>query len=1125
MDNDLTDVEKKMLEEKSYPERDDADFQLKIYQKAEFFANAKLPRPEFKDYIDLQKYRFDKCGNKKFEFNDHQKFLANFINPNTPYNGLLLFHGTGTGKTGGSIAILKTFFPMVEKYRVPIHVLVPGSLTKENYLDELYNFIGDDFQIEAEDPTIIITPEEQERRRKNFMIIIKQYVRIMSHAGFYKKVLGEKIRDKSDSGSKYRKNESGEFERDVSIDQIHHLNNTILIIDEAHALIENNHSEAIKKIMRDSHNLKLVLMTATPMKDDAPEIVGLINYLRPSGQKMEKSKVFMIDEETQTYKFRPDGKEYFRNMIRGYVSFVRGNDPATFAKRNEMGVVPPGLSFTRLTRCKMLPFQMKAYEAVMNIEDNLGRKSGALSNFVFPGIQKGTKDVIEPYYGIDGMNDVRNQLKSNRQVLCKLIAEQLLNKHEIKNPDQLMYLKQDRYISGMIFEEEYLKYFSIKFYTALRNINNRIGNKVSKIFVYSNLVRIGIALFREVLLMNGYIEYDGINTANAITKETRCYACNKRYGNHEHENHKFYPATFMVVVGKLDEGTESNVIPDTQAEIIRRVFNSKDNLDGRIIKLILGSPVIAEGVTLEGIQEVALLDGYYNLGRTDQAIGRAIRFCKHYLLSTPENPYPTVDVYKYVAMYKENELSYEEKKYLLAELKYKLVKETEKIMMEEAIDCPNNYPENVFSEELKKYADCGQKGTEPCPAVCGYQSCDFKCSDKTLNRKYYDEKRHIYKRLKKDEFDFSTFSPELAREEIDQCKSNIKDLFRLSSFYTLNEIIEYVKNQFPEEKRDLFDNYFVYRALDELIPISVNDFNNFHDTFLDKYNNQGYVIYRDPYYLFQPFNESETLPMVYRRLYIPVLQSTIGLKEYLHSDPKYNEYKNKLILDERGEETAEKWPELKTGKVVSYDFQTNRDYYEKRKENDWVGIIDRESTKRKTKTIVEVQDVFKIRSKRPPAPKKKRAVGLPSYKGAVCEVSKEKEYLLDVLRSIGIKLNDEIRLQGRDIICQLIKDRLYALEKYSPGSEKITYLIVPANHPTIPFPLNLDDRVDDIVKTIRDQTKLAIKPKIEKKKIGTENDLVLNTYTIIIPELKGYDEFMTNLGFVQENGNWILTLE
>jgi len=1123
--NTLNPLEKKMLEQKSYPDKNNPRFQEIIFKKTEFFANAKIPLPKFETYDDLAQYRFSKCGKPKFEFNEHQKFLANFINPDTPYNGILICHGTGTGKTASSIAILKTFFPQVEKYHVPIHVVVPGTITRENYAEELYKFIGDEFQVDVPDPTIIMTEEEKDQRKKDFMIIIRQYVRIMSHASFYKKVLGEKIRDTSDSGSKYRKTDTGDYERDVSIDQILSLDNTLLIIDEVHRMIENMHGEAIVKIINSSHNLKTVFMSATPMKDVAPEIVGLINYLRPKNQKIEKSKAFVIDETSGLYKFKPGGKDYLRKMVRGYVSYLRGNDPITFARRNEVGEIPPGLSFTRVTRCQMLPFQLSAYNEVSQIEDNLDRHSSAVANFVFPGLKKGTKDVLHAFYGISGLNDVRNQMKNNHHVICQLVADTILKEYNIKNVDQIIDFKDEKTITGLMFQEPYLKYFSIKFYYALLEINSRINDKKCKIFCYSNLVKVGVALFKEVLLMNGYLEYDENPAVYNISKTTRCYACDHRKDDHAGQNHTFHPATFMVVVGKLEEDTSA--ISDTQSEIIRRVFNSKDNLYGKDLKIIVGSQVMNEGITLSEVGLGIPLDPYFNLSKTEQAVGRTIRFCKHYLLYSPENPYPSVDIYKFVVIANKNELSSEERMYQRAEEKFKLVMETMTILKEEAIDCPNNYPENVFTDELEKYANCGDEGKEPCPAVCGYQSCDFQCADKTLNAKYYDADRHIYRRLKKNEFDHSTFSVELAREEIDDSKNKIKDLFKLSHFYTLDEIIDYVKNKFPEEKQDLFDNYFVYRALDELIPINTNDFNNFHDTFLDKYNNQGYIIYRHPYYIFQQFNKPETLPMIYRRLYRPDLQYSIGLKDYLDTDPDYSKFKDRLVLDDKNDELTKL-----TGtdtqvrdQISNYDFNSNRDYYEKRKEFAYVGVIDRESSHRKTKTILEIKDVFKIRQKRPPVPKKKREIGLPSYKGAVCEVSKDKNVLIDILKSIGVKPSE--KSGDRSEICQDIKNRLFELEKYSPGSEKITYLIIPSNHPTIPFPLNLDDRVEYILKQIKDETKLAISPKIDKKKVGVSHDLILNNYTITIknPDLSKYTKLMTDLGGVlNSNKEWIIKL-
>ena len=45
------------------------------------------------------------CSFREFELNPHQKIIRNFMSNETPYNGLLLFHGLGTGKTCSSIQV------------------------------------------------------------------------------------------------------------------------------------------------------------------------------------------------------------------------------------------------------------------------------------------------------------------------------------------------------------------------------------------------------------------------------------------------------------------------------------------------------------------------------------------------------------------------------------------------------------------------------------------------------------------------------------------------------------------------------------------------------------------------------------------------------------------------------------------------------------------------------------------------------------------------------------------------------------------------------------------------------------------------------------------------------------
>ena len=78
----------------------------------------------------------------KLKLYTHQSFLSNFINPSTPYKGLLIFHGVGTGKTGTAISIAENFKDIVKKYNAKINILVTGPLLKENWKNEIVKFTG-----------------------------------------------------------------------------------------------------------------------------------------------------------------------------------------------------------------------------------------------------------------------------------------------------------------------------------------------------------------------------------------------------------------------------------------------------------------------------------------------------------------------------------------------------------------------------------------------------------------------------------------------------------------------------------------------------------------------------------------------------------------------------------------------------------------------------------------------------------------------------------------------------------------------------------------------------------------------------------------------------------------------
>jgi len=1051
----------KLVKDYSYPNPTDPELLTKIFKKREFYYHKVPDRPKMETYEEIEKYRDKNCKEGDVVPREQQAIVPNFISTNTPYTGLILMHGTGSGKTGSAILIAEQFKEQIKKYGTKIFVIVPGPNTRDNFKNEILTWTGETY-LKNKNILNQMTKMERDREYKIALYAASQYYKIMSYKTFYKKVLGEKIVEKKLVGdnkikNSYKKNTEGDFERELVVDRINNMDNSLLIVDEAHNLSGNEYGEALKKIIKNSQNLRVVLLTATPMINLADEIVDLLNFIRPENDQIPRDKIFTGNKNYQM-KLKPGGLDYLREKAKGYISFYRGNIPYTFAKRVEKGKVPEGLLFTPVIKCFMNEFQYKVYlKTEENLDDTLDRTSSAAANFVFPGMND-DKNNVEGYFSTEGLNTVLQQLNSDGNKLRGLINKYILNNQLSRvEEENFMIESEDKNITGNILKLEYLKYFSIKFYKIIKRLNKLIDSRKgpSTAFVYSNLVRAGgMELFAETLRKNGYLEYSEDTKSYDIKDDTIDYKTGKTFADYKKEKRTdFKPAVFILITGSADETGED--ISEVKQKIIKDVFNNADNIDGKNIKLCLGSRVMNEGVTLKNCSEVHILDVFYNLPKVEQVIGRAIRMCVHKDSINDNNRFPKVRVYRYVVA-KKGGLTTDELLYKKAEEKYLLVKEVERGLKESAIDCPLLLNANVFPEEVEKYKGCVEPTMENikakkkiCPALCDFKECPLKCNEEKLNEKFFDKKSGNFKSLQNNEIDYNTFNDELARFEINSVKSKIKDLFRFKHVYLYDEIIKEIKSSFLPHQSGLFDTYFLDQGLEEMMPKSENDFNNFKDTVFDKYNRPGYLLQKNKYYLFQPFNENDDVPMYYRETINIENTNQVSLKNFVKQ--KYGDIKSKLPEANKEEKTSSK-------KTEGYDFESVIDYYDSRDENFVVGIID----KNYNKLISTDLDLFKIRAPIGLSKDKKRGTGIPTLKGAVCATSKDKDYLMRLIKKIPDINKDEINRINkltREDICNEMKNKLLFLEKYSVNADKITYVMIPKNHPSFPFPFNLDDRV------------------------------------------------------------------
>ena len=160
---------------------------------------------------------------------------------------------------------------------------------------------------------------------------------------------------------------------------------------------------------------------------------------------------------------------------------------------------------------------------------------------------------------------------------------------------------------GKALDYDSLKTYSVKFYKIMKKIKSCKGT----VFVYSNFKEFGgLKSFIKVLEYHKY----------------------KDFADHGVGKYRF-------AVWSGDETHEKK-------ELLKDYFNKKDNQDGHMIKVLLGSPSIKEGVSLLRVKQVHILEPYWNMSRLEQVIGRAVRFCSHKDVPYAER---NVEVYIYIA--------------------------------------------------------------------------------------------------------------------------------------------------------------------------------------------------------------------------------------------------------------------------------------------------------------------------------------------------------------------------------------------------------------------------------------------------------------------------------------------
>ena len=298
----------------------------------------------------------DKRSTEEFEILTHQRVVRDYLNLYSPYRGLIIYHGLGSGKTCTSIAVAEGM-----KSEKQIIVMTPASL-KSNFFSELKK-CGDDIYrknqkwikvqvTEKKDASQIkkiigldeeyilengvwlgkktgdgnkfedLTPAEQIEVDKQLDLMIRKKYNDINYNGLN----GRKLNELTDNG------------------KINPFDNKVVIVDEAHNFVSrivnkvkkpDSLSYRLYDYLMSAQNVKIVFLTGTPIINYPNEIAILFNMLRG----YIKTWTFMVQQTTTDKIDRDKILEFFKKDGFNTYDYVEYSGNKVMVTRNPFGFI------------------------------------------------------------------------------------------------------------------------------------------------------------------------------------------------------------------------------------------------------------------------------------------------------------------------------------------------------------------------------------------------------------------------------------------------------------------------------------------------------------------------------------------------------------------------------------------------------------------------------------------------------------------------------------------------------------------------------------------------------------------------------------------------------------------
>ncbi len=631
--------------------------------------------------------------------------------------------------------------------------------------------------------------------------------------------------------------------------------NRLMVIDEVHNIRQidglSSKSTTINflNLVTYSKNMKLLLLSATPMFDNPREIVWITNLLNLADNKyiLHEREIFDASDNLLIKKSRNEGKLKLIRKLRGYVSFVHGENIFTFPYRifpkmlndehsllhkltkkwkypshqiNGDKISPNDfIKHTDLYLLDLAPEQNKYYEKIKtNIKNSTKYKKYFIDSkglpfylmdkllhsltMVYP--KKGALlNVLEP----DTINSLFGKLGLTRSMRFEENLSQVAKSFQ--------YKKKTLDDFGRIFKLTHLQKYSSKLYT----ICNKIKHSEGVVIIYSRFIYAGAIPIALALEEMGFTRYG----KPSLFKTNDTPPVNHKMQTKTATQKNFNQTGYIIISG--DKGLS----PNNKAAI--NSATDVNNINGEKIKVIIISKAGSEGLDFKYIRQIHILDPWYNLNRAEQIIGRGVRHMSHCALPFNKR---NVEIYMYATLLKnKKEETADLSIYRLAEKKAKKIGVITRLLKENAVDCLLNVGqtdvgENKINKTVTQIVGNGTEiqfklGDKPNTPICDFMDCNFKCNVDGAKLDY----------------DESTYNHTFITLSIGQIFQRIRDLFKEKYTYTKKELILAI---------NIYKNYSeeqIMVALDTLI-------NDKTEYLTDMHDNLGHLVNVSNYYMFNP---------------------------------------------------------------------------------------------------------------------------------------------------------------------------------------------------------------------------------------------------------------------------------